>query len=159
MSRWNPEPAEVRFWRKVAKSDGCWLWTACIGSNGYAEFKPDGYVRQYGHRYSWELHNGPIPADRFVLHKCDVRHCVRPDHLFLGTNMDNVRDMMAKGRVQRTCGERHHRARISDETAAAIRREYVRGASGRLAAKYCLPRGYVYQIARGNGWKHLENRR
>ena len=87
-----------RFWPKVRKTDECWEWIAGTrGKTGYGSFKIDGEVIDT-HRVSWMIHFGPIPEDKFVLHKCDNRKCVRPDHLFLGTQLDNVRDMISKGR-------------------------------------------------------------
>lgn len=88
----------ARFWSRVAKSDGCWLWTgARFGPNGY------GAVRfqkrnSSAHRVSWMIHFGPIPDGLFVCHKCDNPPCCNPAHLFLGTIGDNTRDMIAKGR-------------------------------------------------------------
>lgn len=91
-----------RFWAKVDRNpDGCWLWTGSKSSHGYGQlFSMVGGHRAvlHTHRISWELHNGPIPDGLWVLHRCDVRPCVRPDHLFLGTRQDNTDDMMAKGR-------------------------------------------------------------
>lgn len=91
------EDPVIRFWRKVGKTEGCWLWTGSR-SPYYGNFYPDHGTCVHAHRYSWELAYGPIPPDMQVLHKCDVRHCVRPDHLFLGTQQDNMDDMAAKGR-------------------------------------------------------------
>lgn len=91
----NATPAD-RFWQKVRKSDGCWEWTARVSPEGYGEFWDDRNVR--AHRFSWSLVNGPIPDGLMVCHRCDNPRCVRPDHLFLGTNRENIRDMMAKGR-------------------------------------------------------------
>lgn len=86
-----------RFWSKVNKTDGCWLWIASRHKKGYGQFKLDGKMRK-AHRVAWELTYGPIPPDKNVCHTCDNPPCVRPDHLFLGTNGDNVRDAVKKGR-------------------------------------------------------------
>jgi len=80
---------------------GCWLWTKTTYGRGYGCMfltKTGGPRNMKAHRFSWELHNGPIPDGLHVLHKCDVRTCVNPDHLFLGTNQDNIDDRVKKGR-------------------------------------------------------------
>lgn len=90
-------PAEVRFWKHVAKTEGCWEWTGSTSKKGYGKLNIGG-VTKAAHRFSYEIANGPIPEKLFVLHRCDNPPCVRPDHLFTGTNEDNVKDMMKKGR-------------------------------------------------------------
>jgi len=88
-----------RFWAKVAKSDGCWLWTGARASNGYGSFRfADRPCATAAHRAAWELACGPIPHGMHVLHRCDNPPCVNPAHLFLGTHLENVRDREAKGR-------------------------------------------------------------
>lgn len=89
---------EVRFWTSVKSSAGCWEWMkGRSDERGYGVTADVGRKLQ-AHRASWELHYGPIPEGLFVCHKCDNPPCVRPDHLFLGTHLDNMRDMIAKGR-------------------------------------------------------------
>lgn len=97
-----PRPLEQRFWPKVQKSDGCWLWIAGgDGSTGYGRIREGSKTKPtlLAHRVAWELTFGPIPDDLWVLHKCDTPRCVRPDHLFLGTSGENNNDMAAKGRA------------------------------------------------------------
>lgn len=100
----------ARYWAKVAK-DGptlvpelgrCWRWTASTTSFGYGQLNPGwrNAAPVRAHRVSWEIHNGPIPAGLDVLHRCDNPPCSNPDHLFLGTALDNMRDMIAKGRAR-----------------------------------------------------------
>jgi hypothetical protein len=87
-----------RFWSKVQKTDGCWLWLACR-SNRYGAFKPaPDQPMCRAHRMAWQLTNGPIPDGLSVCHHCDTPTCVNPAHLFLGTQSDNLRDMAAKQR-------------------------------------------------------------
>lgn len=83
--------AEERFWQKVDKSEGCWLWTAATNPKGYGCFAPTPDNQMGAHRFSYMLAKGPIPDGLFVLHRCDVPACVRPDHLFLGTQRENIR--------------------------------------------------------------------
>jgi hypothetical protein len=88
---------EPRFWAKIEKGEGCWLWTAAVGPGGYGQFQIG--RRPHGaHRVAWMLANGPIPEGRLVIHSCDVRRCVRPDHLRLGNHTDNMLDQLSRGR-------------------------------------------------------------
>lgn len=94
-----------RFWSRVARADGdlCWLWTAARFSSGYGRValpRANGSPQtlEGAHRMAWILTNGPIPANLWVLHRCDNPPCCRPEHLFLGTHTDNMRDMTQKGR-------------------------------------------------------------
>lgn len=89
--------AEEKLMSQVTVGDGCWLWRGAVGSHGYGTIRIDG-GNLLTHRLSYELFIGPIPAGLCVLHTCDVRRCVRPDHLWTGTQRDNVLDMIAKGR-------------------------------------------------------------
>lgn len=79
--------------------NGCWPWLGAVNSSGYAN-KYFGGRMETAHRISWLIHRGPIPSGMLVLHSCDVRRCVNPKHLFLGTQLDNLRDMATKGRAR-----------------------------------------------------------
>lgn len=89
-----------RFWERVGKSDGCWEWTGYRAPAGYGQLGrgPRNEGLALAHRLSWEFHYGPIPDGLLVCHRCDNPPCVRPDHLFLGTFVDNAQDMVSKGR-------------------------------------------------------------
>lgn len=90
-------PLAEHFWLKVDRTGDCWLWQATRRPKGYGTY----YINRYpalAHRVAWELTNGPIPAGLDVLHHCDTPPCVRPTHLFLGTQSDNFADAKSKGR-------------------------------------------------------------
>jgi hypothetical protein len=97
-----PKPLSARFWAKVDKRgpDDCWEWTGAAIAKGYGKISrgPRGGGQLAAHRVSWILAKSEIPDGQMVLHRCDNRLCVNPSHLFLGTNTDNMRDMVSKGR-------------------------------------------------------------
>lgn len=108
---------ENRFWEKVNKNSStlechagiglCWIWTGAHLKDGYGEIFFNGQI-VLAHRTSWELHYGVIPKEMQVLHRCDNPPCVRPDHLFLGTNHDNVLDSVSKGRRAKINSKKTH---------------------------------------------------
>lgn len=86
-----------RFWPKVQRGDGCWLWTAAVHRNGYGKFNIGGKI-VLAHRVAWALSVGTVPEGSYVCHRCDNPTCVRPDHLFIGTPVDNRQDSISKQR-------------------------------------------------------------
>lgn len=118
-----------RLWDFVEKTDGCWEWTGARNEDGYGRLYTAG-ENWFTHRYSWVLHNGPIPDGLWVLHHCDNPPCIRPDHLFLGTAATNVADMVAKDRQSkgdhvppehRARGDRHWSRRLPEKVVQATR--------------------------------------
>ena len=94
MRRSEDEAKEIKFWARVYKTNTCWFWIgATNGAYGMTPWNVS------AHRYSWEMFYGPIPATLFVLHTCDIKKCVNPSHLFLGTQKDNMQDAAKKGRL------------------------------------------------------------
>jgi hypothetical protein len=157
-----------RFWSKVQKTETCWLWTASKRHKGYGAFcyERNGIkVQGRAHRFSWELHFGEIPEGLFVLHRCDNPACVRPDHLFLGTNQDNVDDMMAKGRhvaggarigtdYKYRRGTEHHNAKLKPSDIQRIRQRRAAGDSyGKISREEQLSIGHVFRIVNKQAWR------
>lgn len=140
-----------RFWAKVAIGDGCWLWQASrMDAYGHGQFTArfDGKQHHlYAHRVSWQLTYGPIPAGLVICHQCDVPACVRPDHLFSGTQADNLNDARAKGRLVDGL-----QARTLDDGAyrEILTQPYVRGSGLALAAKYGVHKVTISRIRRGH---------
>ena len=109
-----------RFMKKVDRSGDCWLWTAVRNSDGYGNFKLNGTMIK-AHRVAYTLFLGPIPNGLHVLHRCDVPGCVNPNHLFLGTHMENMIDREAKGRGHDKRGEANGRAKLTLQEVWQIR--------------------------------------
>ena len=134
---------------------GCWIWQGSHYWHGYGACSRPLFGEGYAHRWSWAIHHGPIPADMHVLHRCDVRNCVNPDHLFLGTQKDNMDDMRRKNRDARKGpdGEAAHCAVLTDEIVHIIRKDSRPAAL--LAVEYGVTRGTISKARRGATWKHL----
>jgi len=92
------EGTPEHFWSKVEKTETCWLWRGPHQKYGQVRLRRTPTIRTGAHRFSWQLAFGSIPEGQLVLHRCDTPLCVRPEHLFLGTHLDNVHDKIGKGR-------------------------------------------------------------
>lgn len=155
------EPGE-RFWKKVTKTETCWLWNACcMNRNGYGVFAS---VKELAHRYSYRLAFGEIPKGMYVCHHCDNPKCVRPDHLFLGTQRDNLHDMRRKGRdMDSVCPHLHARgsraagALLNEKNVFQLRRLHLfKGCSSLRIARWVKmdPAGIV-RMLKGENWGHV----
>ena len=153
------EKSVARFWAKVDKRgpDECWLWTASKVTSGYGYFKAG--KRAIGaHRAAWTIASGTAPeAGLCVCHRCDVRECCNPAHLFLGTNDDNVADKVSKGRQARTIGESHPMVKLTEALVLSIRAERAdTGISyNKLGAKHGISKRQAMRIVAGKSWAHL----
>lgn len=148
-----PRPLAERFWEKVRKTKTCWLWTAARHDTGYGQIGIGGFRSKprRAHRVSWEMKHGPIPKGLLVLHKCDIRACVRPSHLFLGTHKSNTQDAMKKGRL--AVGVRHGRAKIGEFAVRAIRTSKSKDRV--LARRYRVSERQIRDIKARRYWKHV----
>lgn len=133
---------------------GCLLWPASISDTGYGSWVVDGKTRN-AHRVAYEKAFGPIPDGLSVLHRCDVRACCNPDHLFLGTQADNMADASAKGRMSR--GEARHNARLTESAVRAIRQSRAAGVSSLvLAREFGVSPRTIRDVGNRHTWKHLD---
>lgn len=159
-------PAVDRFWAKVDTSGECWLWTGALVAGYGSFFVNNAHVK--AHRFSYALVHGPIPDGLDCCHHCDNPPCVRPSHLFAGTRLENMQDMVTKGRgvplekmwmrvhperVMR--GETHVFAKLTQQQVNEIRSRYAAGGSTQsvLAAEYGVKREAIGKIVRGERWK------
>lgn len=154
-----------RFWYKVKKSEDCWEWQAARMSSGYGMMRLNG-VSTGAHRISWMLHYGDIPKGVCVCHKCDNRLCVRPDHLFLGTQADNIRDMMNKGRIARgkqlnhpnQKGDKNHNAVVTEKQVRHVLLMYYKENKKQAEISRIVGLTYanVWAIVHRKSWKHID---
>jgi hypothetical protein len=138
----------------------CITWSGFIGNHGYGVARALG-KRKLAHRAAWEGVNGLIPAGLCVLHRCDNRPCVNPEHLFLGTRAENNADKMAKGRhkpcVNQARGERQHLAQLTADKVRQIRALYVPRvvSSRKLAAQFGVSQKTVMAVVLRDTWRHV----
>ncbi len=147
---------EERFWEKVdKKADGeCWNWLASKNQEGYGQFKIDGKMIK-AHRVVYELVNGKIENDLFVLHKCDNPMCCNPKHLYLGTQQDNMTDMVNNNRHAKLKGENHGRAILTLKQVNEIRELYRSRKCNQkqLSLMYNIYQGNISDIINNKTWK------
>lgn len=146
------ELVRARFWAKVRITErGCWEWTGAHNSDGYGQLRfPSTECRStyQAHRLSWMFHRGPIPIGVYVCHRCDNPPCIRPDHLFLGTNHQNQLDALSKARRP---------VRLTSEQVAIIREKFAAGGvfHRELAKEYGVTRCSITKAINGSTHRHV----
>lgn len=151
-----------RYLKYVVKTKGgaCWKWSGYKVPDGYGILSVQRRYENrrfnvYAHRLSWEIHRGPIPDKLWVLHRCDNPECTNPDHLFLGTPTDNVRDMVRKGRdnraAKRRIGEENGVAKLTWDIVRQIRSTNECGSV--LAEQFGVSKSCVSQVRTGKSWR------
>lgn len=152
----------TRFWANVDKRgpDECWPWLGSFWPKGYGRMKPQGSRYYRGAtKISYELHKGPITSGLLVCHSCDNPPCVNPQHLWVGTNLENQADAKAKGRLRTPrsgAGADNPRSLITEAQAREIVARLLNGETNRsIAADYPISEGMVSLIKRRKAWTHL----
>lgn len=148
----------MSFWSRIDKNNSCWEWTGGLNTSGYGEIHIN-KKRYLVHRYSYELHYGPIPEELIICHKCDNKKCVNPDHLMLGTYLDNSLDMKSKGR-SKLCshkGEANGRVILNEIQVKQIIKLLKIGIKGtEIANQFNVNKSTIYGIKKNRRWKHIE---
>lgn len=150
-------PAEVRFFKRVKKTDGCWIWQGGRDTDGYGVFMGEvmGTVLRRAHRFSWSFHNNrTIPPNMEILHSCDVPECVNPDHLSLGTTAENQQDKWKKGRGWSHRGMSHWATNLTEDKVREIRASSE--TQKVLAAKHGMTQTSISAIILRKSWKHVD---
>lgn len=129
---------------------GCLLWLGNVGHSGHGRISVNGKTERV-HRVSWKIKYGEIPEGMCVLHKCDIPCCINPDHLFLGTQEDNMNDMNSKNRG--SCGEKSPIAKLSENDVRKIKND-SRGVTF-IARDYGVAPATISSIRRGKSWKRI----
>lgn len=153
----NKSSIQERFWKSVNKlsDDDCWLYTGRLTPKGYGSFPVNGYFARGAHIISWVIHNLKSTGGLLVCHSCDVRHCVNPKHLWLGTDADNIRDRQSKDRG--AYGSKNGFAILTESDVSIIKQRYNSGENAaRIADDYPVSYDTVHGITRGKSWRHVE---
>lgn len=150
------KPLSERFWEHVVKSDGCWEWNGGKAVHGYGSIHDDNGHQLRSNQASWILHHGPIPEGLWILHKCDNPPCVRPDHLYLGTHQDNMRDLIlrGKGKGAAMVGSKNVHAKLREKDIPMIYKLNELGISyTAIGRMFRVKRNAIKSIIIGKSWK------
>lgn len=139
-----------RFYAKVRKTPSCWDWTACKDKDGYGFFKLNG-KQEKAHRVAYVLKHGSIPVGTLICHTCDNPSCVNPDHLFAGSQQENLHDMVIKGRSTST--EKNPASKLTSNDVAEIRFKFDSGKSQTVLSKeYNVSQAQISRIVTNRAW-------
>ncbi len=150
-----------RFKTKVDKTGDCWIWTASKYGSGYGTFW-DGEKMTGAHRFSYQISKGKIPKGLVVMHSCDNRLCVNPNHLSIGTYSDNLNDMVSKGRQRKIetykSGSKHCNSKFNDFEIIEIRNLYKTGrySHRELARKYGVEKTTISYLLKRKTYKNVK---
>lgn len=151
------EEQKSKFWAQIRKGESweCWEWSGPKSPDGYGLVPPHRRLR--AHRVAWILAKGePIPKGMCICHICDNPACCNPGHLWLGTQEENVKDMVVKSRQRPSRGERNGNAKLTEAQVRRIREMYTQSWSlDKLAAEFHVGPTTVWQIVRGTTWRHV----
>lgn len=144
-----------RFWsRTIVRDDGCWDWTGSTNAGGYGQVSVNRRPI-LAHRVAWLLSHFIIPEGKWVLHRCDRRPCVNPDHLFLGTRTDNMLDMRSKGRQSQ--GTRFPQSRLTPELIVSMRAMHAAGEStANIGRSMGVAQSTVSRALSGRTWRQAQ---
>ncbi len=150
------EILEQRLLKNSVKQNGCWEWKGHKIWSGYGLMSYKEGSKAV-HRVAYTVWKGDIPKGKYVLHKCDNRACINPDHLFLGTHLDNMNDMKEKNRQDKRPGELHHVNKMKNEDILEIRKLWDLGKETQagLARKYKVSVSCIHNIVRRKAWNHI----
>jgi hypothetical protein len=148
-------PQEI-FFKNISKEkhpNDCWIYM--VGAR-YGKMKI-GEKTVSAHRYSYELHHGEVSEGKVICHKCDVKLCVNPEHLFIGTQKDNIHDMFSKNRDNRPKGSKHHNTKLNEEKVLGIKELLMKGFKIKEVAEiYKVPYSTISQIKSEKSWRHIK---
>ena len=162
----HPSNESKRFWSKVNKTEDCWLWTAAVSNPKLLDQIDES--RAYGifwngkrlvgaHRFVYELTRRPLQQGEIVMHLCDRPRCVNPDHLMVGSQPQNIRQAVVKGRFKGNpfCGSSRHGSKLTEEKVELIKKMASNGMTHRkIANHFDVAYSLITRIVKGTIWRH-----